>query len=85
MLPALAIILFFALGLAFFVLSSSNDFGIDKLKNNNNSNEIDRSNKDSNEEKQSENSNKEGFINEVIGESNEEKEAEESNEEWGVD
>ena len=33
MFPVIAIILFFGLGLAFFISSSQNDFGIDNIKN----------------------------------------------------
>ena len=33
MLPAIAILLFFGLGVAFFVISSKDDFGIRNLKN----------------------------------------------------
>tara|TARA_B100001029_G_C14627752_1_gene217516 strand:+ start:288 stop:503 length:216 start_codon:yes stop_codon:yes gene_type:complete len=33
MFPVVAIILFFGLGLAFFILSSKNDFGMDNIKN----------------------------------------------------
>tara|TARA_Y100001968_G_C19371723_1_gene725438 strand:- start:338 stop:613 length:276 start_codon:yes stop_codon:yes gene_type:complete len=65
MFPVLAIILFFALGLAFFVLSSKNDFGIDKIKNSSKSNDQDLLNQEIKKEKQVEKLSEEEFESEV--------------------
>ena len=81
MFPAISIILFFALGLAFFVLSSKNDFGIDNLKNSGKSNDNDLFDKEIKEEKQEDETNKEVLETEVKDEIKEEKKEEETNKE----
>ena len=60
MFPVVAIILFFGLGLAFFILSSKDDFGMDNIKNRWGSNDKDQLNDKINQEKPVEESNENG-------------------------
>ena len=62
MFPVVAIILFFGLGLAFFILSSKNDFGMDNIKNRWGTNDKDQLKNTTKEEKPVEEPSEEGLL-----------------------